>query len=67
MQVKFTVVHENTIAALVTWETNEHHSLRASDRFIQPVFLRIFTGIGAFRRGNGCDICWMNQVRIGLK
>ena len=28
------------------------YSLRASDRFIQPIFLRIFRRIGTFRRGN---------------
>ena len=28
------------------------YSLRASDRFIQPIFLRIFRHIGTFRRGN---------------
>ena len=28
------------------------NSLRASDRFIQPIFLRIFRRIGTFTRGN---------------
>ena len=28
------------------------NSLRASGRFIQPIFLRIFRRIGTFRRGN---------------
>ena len=34
------------------------NSLRASDRFVQPVFLRIFRCIGVFNRGNVCDIYW---------
>ena len=41
------------------------YSLRASDRFIQPIFLRIFRGIGTFRRGNWCDICWSAATSMG--
>ena len=37
---------------------NNFYSLRASDRFIQPIFLRIFRSIGPFIRDNGCNICW---------
>ena len=36
------------------------NSLRASDRFVQPVFLRIFRCIGAFNRGNGCLDVWIH-------
>ena len=39
--------------------------LRASDRFIQPIFLRIFRCIGAFIIGNGCDICWSAVICMG--
>ena len=34
------------------------YSIRASDRFIQSIFFRIFRFIGAFIRGNGCGISW---------
>ena len=44
---------------------NNHYSLRATDRFVQPIFLRIFRCIGAIVRGNGCDICWSAVICMG--
>ena len=43
----------------------KRYSLRASDRFIQPFLLRICSCIGAFTRGNGCDICWSAFTGMG--
>ena len=40
-------------------------NLRANDRFVQLIFLRIFRCIGAFIRGNGCDICWSAVICMG--
>ena len=38
---------------------NKYHiSLRASDRFIQPIFFRNSRWIGRFMRSHGCGIFW---------
>ena len=41
------------------------YSLRASDRFVQLIFHRIFRCIEKFIRGNGCDICWSAVTCMG--
>lgn len=40
-------------------------NLRANDRFVQPIFLIIFRCIGAFIRGNGCNIRWLAVTNMG--
>ena len=41
------------------------HTIRASDRFLQPIFLRILSCIGAFIRCNECNICWLAVTCMG--
>ena len=48
------------------WKTGySAYSLWAIDRFIQPIFFRIFVRIGTFGRGNECDIGWSAATSIG--
>ena len=44
------------ITTQIIMNTSYRNSRKASDRFIQPIFLRLFRCIGAFIRHNACDI-----------
>ena len=41
------------------------YTLRAGDRFVQPIFLKILSSIGAFIRGNGNNTCWSAVTCMG--
>ena len=53
------------VQIMIQKSNNALNSLRASDRFTQLIFLRIFSCIGTFGRGNGCDICWSAATGMG--
>ena len=53
----------NNVQLFLLWTST--NSLRTSYRFIQPIFLRIFRCIGAFIKGNGCDVSWSAVICMG--
>ena len=53
------------ITTQIIMNTSYPNSRKASDRFIQPIFLRIFRCIGAFIRHNACDITWSAVACMG--